>query len=50
MEQRSQEWLELKAGKASGSGVKNIRAKIKSGESATRRNYRMKLVMERLSR
>lgn len=48
MEQRSDEWYQIKAGKASGSGVKNIRAKVKSGESATRRNYRMKLVMERL--
>ncbi len=48
MEQRSQEWLAIKAGKVSGSGVKNIRAKVKSGEAAGRRNYRMKLVMERL--
>ena len=48
MEQKSEEWYQIKAGKASGSGVKNIRAKVKSGESATRRNYRMKLVMERL--
>lgn len=48
MEQKTEEWYAIKAGKASGSGVKNIRAKIKSGESATRRNYRMKLVMERL--
>lgn len=48
MEQRSEEWYQIKAGKASGSGVKNIRAKVKSGEAAGRRNYRMKLVMERL--
>lgn len=48
MEQKTEEWYQIKAGKASGSGVKNIRAKVKSGESATRRNYRMKLVMERL--
>lgn len=48
MEQKTEEWYAIRAGKASGSGVKNIRAKIKSGESATRRNYRMKLVMERL--
>lgn len=48
MEQKTEEWYQIRAGKASGSGVKNIRAKVKSGESATRRNYRMKLVMERL--
>jgi putative phage-type endonuclease len=48
MEQKTEEWYQIKAGKASGSGVKNIRAKVKSGEAAGRRNYRMKLVMERL--
>lgn len=48
MEQRTEEWYAIKLGKVSGSGVKNVRAKIKTGESATRRNYRMKLVMERL--
>lgn len=48
MEQRSTEWHEIRAGKVTGSGVKNVRAKVKSGEAAGRRNYRMKLIMERI--
>lgn len=49
MEQRTQDWLNARAGHVTASGVKNVRAKIKSGEAAGRKNYRMKLVMERIA-
>jgi hypothetical protein len=49
MEQQTEDWLNARAGHATGSGVKFIRAKIKSGEAAGRKNYRMKLIMERIA-
>lgn len=48
MKQGSQEWLAERAGCATASCFKNVIAKIKSGESSSRRNYRMLLVTERL--
>lgn len=42
-------WLAARAGKATGSRAKDILAKIKSGEAAARRNYRVQLVTERLT-
>jgi len=48
-EQRSPEWLQARAGRLTGSRAKDMLAKIKSGEAAARRDYRMQLVAERLT-
>lgn len=48
MIQGTAEWLAERAGHATASCFKDVLAKIKSGEAATRRNYRMRLVTERL--
>lgn len=48
MKQGTEEWLRERAGHATASCFKDILAKIKSGEAATRRNYRLRLVTERL--
>lgn len=47
--QGSPEWLVERAGCATASRYKDILAKVKSGEAAGRRNYRMALVTERLT-
>ena len=47
--QGTPEWLAARAGKATGSRAKDILSKIKSGEAAARRNYRVQLVTERLT-
>lgn len=47
--QGSPEWLADRIGKATGSRAKDIRAKIKTGEAASRKNYRTQLVTERLT-
>ena len=49
MEQRTQEWLETRAGKATASRVKDIVAKTKTGVSASRKNYLAQLVVERFT-
>jgi len=49
MEQRSEEWFQARLGKVTASRVADILAKIKSGESASRRNYKIQLVSERLT-
>lgn len=48
-EQRSEMWFAARAGRATGSRADAILAKIKSGEAAGRRNYRIQLVAERLT-
>lgn len=48
-EQRSPEWFAARSGCVTGSGVANVLAKIKKGEAATRRDYRTKLAVERLT-
>lgn len=48
-EQRSPEWFAARAGCVTGSGVANVLAKIKTGEAATRKAYRTKLAVERLT-
>lgn len=48
-EQRSEEWRLVRAGKATASRAGDFRAKIKSGEAASRRNYRTQLAAERLT-
>ncbi len=50
MEQRSAEWLEVRLGKVTSSGVANMKAKRQDGkEAAPRKHYRMELVMETLT-
>jgi putative phage-type endonuclease len=49
MEQRSVEWFQARLGKVTASRVADVLAKIKSGESASRRNYKIQLVSERLT-
>lgn len=49
MEQGSQAWHEFRLGKVSASRVADVMAKIKSGESASRRNYKMELLCQRLT-
>lgn len=48
-EQRSPEWFAARLGRLTGSVAGDVLAKIKSGESAARRNLRLKLVLERLT-
>ena len=49
MEQRSEEWFAVRAGKATGSRIADIVAKTKSGPGASRANYAAQLVAERLT-
>lgn len=49
IEQGTPEWLAQRAGHATASRFKDVLAKIKTGEAATRRNYRVQLVTERLT-
>lgn len=46
--QRSPEWYAARAGRATGSRAAAVLAKIKSGEAATRRDYKLQLAVERL--
>ena len=46
--QGSEAWRAARAGRATGSRAADIMAKIKTGEAATRRDYRVELVTERL--
>lgn len=48
-EQRSEEWRAARAGRATGSRASDVMAKIKSGEAAARRDYRMQLAIERIT-
>lgn len=48
-EQRTPEWFKARTGCVTGSAVKNVLAKIKTGEAATRKAYRTKLAVERLT-
>lgn len=47
--QRSPEWFAARLGRLTGSRAGDMLAKIKSGESAARRNLRLQLVLERLT-
>lgn len=47
-EQGTPEWLAERAGYCTASQFSAVLAKIKAGEAATRRNYRLRLVTERL--
>lgn len=46
--QGTSEWLASRAGRATGSRASAITAKVKSGEAATRADYRVQLALERL--
>lgn len=48
-EQRSEMWYAARAGRATASCAANVIAKIKSGEAAARRDYRLQLAVERLT-
>lgn len=48
-EQRSPEWFKARAGRLTGSCASDMLAKIKSGEAAARRDYRLQLAVERLT-
>lgn len=47
--QGTPEWHKARAGHATASRFKDVLAKIKTGEAASRRNYRVQLVTERLT-
>ena len=49
VEQGSDEWHQLRLGKVTASRVSDVMAKIKTGESASRKNYRAELVVQRLT-
>ena len=49
MEQRTEEWFSARLGKVTASRVADVLAKIKSGESASPKNYKMELVVQRLT-
>lgn len=48
-EQRSPEWFAARLGLATASNFSRVLATIKSGEAAERRNYRIKLALERIT-
>jgi len=47
--QRTDEWFAIRLGKVTASRVADVLSKGKSGESASRRNYRIELVAQRLT-
>ncbi len=47
--QRTAEWMQQRCGKVTASRVADVLSKIKSGESASRKNYKMELVVQRLT-
>lgn len=47
-DQRTPEWFQLRSGRLSGSRASEMLAKIRTGESALRRNLRMELCLERV--
>ena len=49
VEQGTPEWHQLRLGKVTASRVSDVMAKIKTGESASRKNYRAELVVQRLT-
>lgn len=49
MEQRTDEWFAARVGKVTASRIGDLMATTKSGESASRANYRGELVAERLT-
>lgn len=50
VEQGTKDWHDLRCGKVTASRIDAVMAKIKSGEAATRMNYRAELIAERLTK
>lgn len=48
-QQRTDEWYDIRLGKATASRFADVLATTKTGEAAARRNYRAQLVIERLT-
>lgn len=49
MQQGTEEWRKARCGKVTASRVSDVLAKVKSGPSASRKNYMAELVIERLT-
>jgi putative phage-type endonuclease len=49
VEQGTEEWLKLRLGKVTASGVADLLAKTKTGTSASRANYLIKLAIQRVT-
>ena len=49
IKQGTEEWHQIRLGKVTASRVADVMSKVKSGESAGRKNYKMDLVVERLT-
>ena len=49
MEQRTDDWFKARLAKVTASKMNDVLAKIKSGEAAMRKNYKMQLATERLT-
>ena len=49
IKQGTDDWKQLRLGKVTASRVADVMSKIKTGESASRKNYKMDLVVERLT-
>jgi putative phage-type endonuclease len=49
IEQGSEEWLKIRLGKVTASGVADVLAKTKTGVSASRGNYLVKLAIQRIT-
>ena len=49
MEQRTDAWFQARLGRVTASRVADVLAKIKTGEAAVRKNYKMELVVQRLT-
>jgi putative phage-type endonuclease len=49
IEQGSEEWLKIRLGKVTASGVADVLAKTKTGVSASRGNYLIKLAIQRVT-
>lgn len=49
MEQRSEEWFNERLGKVTASRLSDVMAKTKSGPAASRKNYMMELICQKLS-
>lgn len=49
MEQRTEEWFAARCGRVTASRIADVLSKIKTGESASRKNYRTELILERLT-
>jgi putative phage-type endonuclease len=47
--QRTSEWFAARAGKVTASRINDVMARIKSGEAASRRQYKWQLAIERLT-